>query len=162
MLDVEQAQVLGFADRQSGVGEDADDADVEEGENARRRQRRDVAQQAADIVCACAAGIDGGGHTRAARDEVRIDAQERATPIDMGVEVDQSGNDIAARHVAGFRRMGVADRGGDRGDLAAAEGDIHGGVDSLRGIDHMPALQDQIVARHGSGSGVQAAARSSA
>ena len=50
-----------------------------------------MAAEAVEVAGAGAAGIDEGGGAALAREIGRVDAEGRATPIDMGMEVDEPG-----------------------------------------------------------------------
>ena len=88
-----------------------------------------------------AAGIDEGGGAAARRQRVGVDAQGRAAPIDMGVQVDQARDHEPAAGVEDL--PGAFDRqpGLQGGDAAVAEPDIELPVDPGTGIDH-PTVAD--------------------
>ena len=68
-----------------------------------------------------AAGIDEGGDAAGARQKLGLDAERRAAPVDVGVQVDQAGRDDLACDVAHvLARQIVA----DGRDLAVREGDV--------------------------------------
>ncbi len=94
--------------------------------------------EAVEVAGPGAAGIDEGRDAARARDQLGLDAERGAAPVDMGVQVDQARRDDLARDVARvLARQVVA----DGGDLAAGEGDVGHPVERLRGIDHAAALQ---------------------
>ena len=64
------------------------------GQDADRRRLDHVAAEAVEVAGPGAAGIDEGGDAAAARQKLGLDAERRAAPIDMGVQVDQPGETI--------------------------------------------------------------------
>ena len=94
---------------------------------------------------------------------VRIDAERGAAPIDMGMQIDQSGRHDGAGHLANVARFGRKARS-DARDFAVGEGHIGHGIELLRGVDHSAAAQNEVVG-HGTVPptiGSTAAARSEA
>ena len=123
-------------------GKDAGEGDVEIRKDSNGRGLDHVLAEAVEIAGPGAAGIDEGGDAAGARQQLGLDTQGRAAPVDMGVQVDQAGRDDLAFDVA---RVGPSEPVADRRDLAAGEGDVGHLVDALRGIDEPAAFENQIV-----------------
>ncbi len=92
--------------------------------------------EAVEIARAGAAGIDESRDAAGARQKLGLDAERRAAPVDVGMQVDQAGRDDLAGNVAHILgRKTIA----DRRDLAAGEGNVGDLVEGLRGIDNPSA-----------------------
>ena len=96
------------------------------------------------VAGAGAAGVDRGRNPGAAAEILGVDAERRAAPIDVGVQIDQPRSDDCAGHVAVVRSLGVQ-VGADAGDLAVCEGYVGHGIELLRGIDQARPSQDEVV-----------------
>ena len=108
------------------------------------------APEAGKGVRARRTGIQCGGD--AFGDAVRIggDGKRRDTIVDMNVNVDQArGHDIPAR-VDDDSRLALRNAGGDRRHFVPGDRDVTNGGERLRRIDHVSALDEQIVLRRGS------------
>ena len=83
-----------------------------------------------------AAGVDAGRDTALSRANISaIDAERRAAPVDVGMQVDEAGRDETARDVA---RVGAArvEPVADRRDLAVVgKSHVRDPIDPLRGVD---------------------------
>ena len=140
---VDQAHigVLAHHDR-LGEGEDAGEGDVEIGQDADRRRLDHVLAKAVEVARAGAAGIDEGGDAAGAGQKLGLDAERRAAPVDVGMQIDEAGRDDLACDVAHvLARQIVA----DGRDLAVREGDVGHLVERLRGIDDPSAFENQVV-----------------
>ena len=70
----------------------------------------------------------------------------------MHVDVDQPGSHVQpgdVHHLFGFRRIDLL---GDARDAAAFDSHVPDAIDAVLGIDHVPALQQQIITRLRRGS----------
>ena len=140
---IEQAHVGALAHHHRlGEGEDAGEGNVEVGQDADGRGFDHVLAEAVEVARPGAAGVDGRGDAAGAGQQLRLDAERGAAPIDVGVQVDQAGRDDLAANVT---RVGAGEAVTDRRHLAAGEGDVGHLVDALRGVDDPAALENQIV-----------------
>ena len=98
------------------------------------------------VAGAGAAGIDEGGGTGARCHLLGVDTERGASPIDVGVEVDEAGKDEVAGAID-VARGRLADGRRQLRDLAAGESDIERRVEILHRIDHA-AVSDQQVVGH--------------
>ena len=123
--------------------------DMQVGEDADLARLDHMLAEAREIAGAGAAGVDRRGDAGGAAKFFRVDAERRAAPIDVGVEIDQPRRDDVAGHVAhigaGVRLQIVA----DLRDLAGGEGDVRHRVELLGRVDHPSAAQDQIDGHEG-------------
>jgi hypothetical protein len=62
-------------------------------ENPHRRRLDHVLAEAREIAGPGAAGVDRGRDAGQAAELFRVDAERRAAPIDMGMQVDEAGGD---------------------------------------------------------------------
>ncbi len=115
-------------------------------QNADRRRLDDVAAESGEVAGPRASGIDQGGGAAAPGDGGSIDADRGATPIDVGVKIDQPGRDEKTADVAGVARR-LIEALADRDDFACGKSKVASGVDPLRRIDEMSAAQNEI--KHG-------------
>src|SRR5207248_644724 len=102
-----------------GVVDQADGGDVHESEDAGLARADDELAEAGQGVGAAGAPVHPGRDAAAAGERVGADAPEGHAPIDVGVQVDQAGDDVVAGgvdHPVG--RFG-RDVGLDRGDAVA-------------------------------------------
>jgi hypothetical protein len=65
--------------------------DVQIGEDADLRRLDHVLAEAHEIAGPGGAGVDGGGDAGGAAEFLRVDAERRAAPVDVGVQVDEAG-----------------------------------------------------------------------
>ncbi len=128
-----------------GEGEDAGERDVEIGQDADRRALDDVGAEAMEVAGSGAAGIDQGSGARAPGHRLRLHAEAGAAPVNMGVQVDQTGHHELARGRDDLARRGSIDLGLDGRDPAILERDVGAPIPSLRGIDHPPAPDYEVV-----------------
>jgi hypothetical protein len=138
-----QPHLLALSDHH-GLGECVDPGkrDVQISKNAHRGRLDHVLAEASEIARPCATGVDRRRDARGAAEILRVDAERRAAPIDMRVQIDQAGRNDVALHVANFCRG--ADIVADLRDLAALKGDISHAINVLRRVDDAPALQDEV------------------
>jgi hypothetical protein len=123
--------------------------DMEVGEDAHVAALDHVLAEPREVPWTRAARIDRGRDARAAAEFLSVDAEWRAAPVDMRVQIDQSGRDDRAGHIA---NVGVGIRlqpGSDPGDFTLRERDIAHGVELLRRIDHAASPQDEVVSHSG-------------
>jgi hypothetical protein len=140
-------QLLAFADHHArGEREDARKRDVQVSEDAHLAALDHMLAKSREVAGAGASGIDGGRDARAAAEILSVDAERGPAPIDIGVQIDQPGGDNAAGDIADVGLRLRAQPRSDAGDLAIGEGDVHYGIELLRGIDHTAAAQDEIEA----------------
>ena len=131
--DVGMAEVMQFA-----AGRDAGSGDIDQ-EAAHVRQRGRVGDPLVDAVGSERSRVDPCGHA------VR-EGDRRTAAAGMGVDVDQARRHVLAARIDRFG--GVAgDVGLDRRDAAAGDRDVADLVDPQRGIDDVPALDDEIIGR---------------
>ena len=139
-----QPHLLALADHDGlGEREDAGERDMQIGEDAHLAALDHVLAEAREVARPGAAGVDRGGDAAGAAELLRVDAERRAAPIDMRVQVDQARRDDVALHVARLRRAGQVVA--DLGDLAAGKRHVGDAVDVLRRVDDARAFKDQIV-----------------
>ena len=120
--------------------------DVQERQHARPRGLDHMAPEACQIGRPRRPGINQRRRRALPGDRLRIDADGGAAPIDMRVQVDEAGRDDAAAHIAHV--AGFLGQGRVRPDLrnpSSRKSDIGHAVHAAAGIDHPPALQQQVV-----------------
>ena len=120
---------------------DAGEGDVDERDDAHRRRLDHMFEEAGIVAGPGASRVDER-RAAAAREPQGIDAERRAAPIDMGVEIDEAGRDDIARDVA---QLCAVQPIADRRDPAVGEADVGDAIDPLRGVDDAAALEDEIV-----------------
>ena len=136
---------VSFADHHGfRVREDAGERYVQISEDAHRARFDDVLAKARKVARPGAAGVDARGDAAQAAEFLRVDAERRTAPIDVGMQVDEAGRDDEARHVAHFGPGVRRKTGADRRDLAAGEADVRHRIEMLRRIDDPTALEDEI------------------
>ena len=108
----------------------------------------DVLAEPGEIAGPRAAGVDAGRNGAAAREILGVNAERRASPINVRVQVDEAGRDDEARHVANLSAV-VSEALADCRDLSASEGDVGDAVEILRGVDDTTVAEDEIES-HGS------------
>ena len=104
--------------------------------------------EAGEIAGPRAAGVDAGRNRAAAREILGVNAERRASPINVRVQIDEARRDDEARHVADFGAFGFEALAYFR-HLSAGEGDVGDAVDILRGVDDATVAEDEIES-HGS------------
>ena len=114
------------------------------GEDSHRTRFDDVAAKARKISRPGTAGVDAGGHPAGPAELFGVDAERRAAPVHMGVQVDQPRRDDATGNVQHLGCRTGGQMRPDPGDLAAREGDVRDGIEALRRIDDPSALEDKI------------------
>src|ERR1700722_11249537 len=129
-------------------GVDPGEGHVKVWQDAHRAPLDDVLAEAGEIARTRAAGIDAGRNRAAAREVLGVDAERRASPIDVRVEVDETGRDNEARYVADLVTFGFEALAYFR-HLSAGEGDVGDAVEILRGVDDATVAEDEIES-HGS------------
>ena len=136
-----QPEVAAFPDHHPpGKPIDAGEGHVEESDNPDRRWLDHVFEKTRVIAGPGAAGVDKSG-AASARQNRRIDAERRAAPIDMRVQINEPRRDDEPRDVAdrlAFEAVPEARR------TAVVEANIRDGVDSLGRVDDAPAAQHEI------------------
>ena len=157
----EQPDVVAFSHHDPlREGVDPGEGDVQVGQDAHRAPLDHVLAEAGEIAGPSAAGVDAGRDRAAAGEVLGVDAERRASPIDVGVQIDEAGRDDEARHVAHLGALGF-EALAHCGDLAAGEGDVGHAVEILRGVDHATVAKDEIEAMdpvfEASGADAQAA-----
>ena len=142
----DQPHLLALADPDlRREAEDAGEGDVQQRHDPDRRRLDDVLAEAGKVSRPGAAGVDGGRDAAAAAELGGIDAERGAAPVDMGVEVDQTGGDDPAADVAlDGVRAGLQPLA-DLGHLAAREGDVGDAVAVVRRVDDPAVPQDEIM-----------------
>src|SRR5215470_2565230 len=135
---IDQTHVDVFAEHDRlGEGEDAGERNVDIRQDANRRSLDDMPAKAMEVSRAGAAGVDESGDAAAAGQKLGFDAERRAAPIDMRVQVDEARRHDLASDVANIlARKTLA----DRGYLATGEGDVSDLIERLRRVDDAPAL----------------------
>ena len=145
------AQIHQFAPRVVvGKGRLADHGNIEQREDASIDGINHQAPESGEGVRARRTGVQYGGG--AFRDAVGIgwDGERRNAVINVDVNVDQSrGNDLAAR-VHDDARIGLRNGGSDRRHFVPRNRNVAHRGERLRGIDHLSALDQQIVLGRGS------------
>jgi hypothetical protein len=117
-------------------------------EDAHRARLDDMLAEAGEIAWPRAAGVDASRNRAAAREVLGVNAERRASPINVSVEIDEAGRDDEARHVAHLGAV-VIEALADCGHLSASEGDGGDAVEILRGVDDATVAEDEIEG-HGS------------
>src|SRR5262249_10197957 len=107
-----------------------------------------VLAKAREVAGSGAAGINRGRHSRGAAEFLGIDAKRGATPVDVGVQVDEARRHDRSRNIAH-----LAGAAGLQLEGYLAVRDLHTlcRVEPLRGIDYPPSSKNEIVG-HGSAS----------
>ncbi len=145
---VAQAQVCAFADHQAvGKPENAGEGNVEIGHNTHLGAFHDVTAKTEKIAGAGAAGIDIGGGAARGRQPVGVDAQGRAAPIDVTVQIDQTRRHQTSIGLNDAGRAVGGQSGADGGNPPVGNTDIHNGIDVMAGIDQ-PTASNKHVKRH--------------
>ena len=143
-VEVEETQVRRFADHHGAAErEDAGERDVEIGEDAHRRGLDDVPPEAGKIAGPRRAGVDERRRAAAPRDRLGLDADRRAAPIDVRVQVDHAGRDDRARDIVFVVRL-LGDPRRHGGHATVREAHVARRVEAARRVDHPSAAQDQI------------------
>ena len=94
---VHQPHLLALADHDPmREAVDAGVGDVQIGQNADLARLDDVLAEAREITRAGAAGVDRRGDAGGAAELLGVDAERGAAPIDVGVQIDQTGGDDVA------------------------------------------------------------------
>ncbi len=142
---IHQPQLFALAHHDAiGEAEDAGMRHMQISEDAHLARLDHMLAEAGEIAGAGTAGIDRGGDAGGAAKLLGVDAERGATPIDMGVQVDQAGRHDLACNVAhggrGIRLQAAA----DLRHLAVGKRDVADRVEPLRGVDHAAAAQDQV------------------
>ena len=94
-------------------GVDPGEGHMEVWEDAHRAPLDDMLAEAGEIARTRAAGVDAGRNRAAAREILGVNAERRAPPINVSVQVDEARRDDEARHVAHLGAVGfeaLADR----------------------------------------------------
>ena len=117
-------------------------------EDAHRAALDDMLAEAGEIARPGAAGVDAGRNRAAAREVLGVNAERRASPINVSVQIDEAGRDDEARHVAHLGAVGF-EALADCRHLSAGEGDVGDAVEILRGVDDATVAEDEIES-HGS------------
>ena len=99
--------------------------------------------EAGEIAGPRAAGVDAGRDRAAAGEVLRVNAERRASPINVRVQIDEAWRDDEARYVA---LLGAIDFEAlvNGCDLPAGEGDIRHAVEILRRVDNATVAKDEI------------------
>ena len=119
--------------------------EVDEAEYAGLGAVDDVAAEAAGVVVGEAAGIDPGSDAGAGGDGVGVDAGDgAAAEVDVGVEVDEAGDDVEAGSVDDFAGLAGVEAGGDGGYLAVADGDVGAGGKAACGVADVAMADEQV------------------
>ncbi len=140
-----QAHVLALADHDR-VGEriDAGEGDVQVGEDAHARRLDDVLAEAREVAGAGTARIDRGRHAGDAAKLVGADAERRAAPVNVRVQIDQARGDDVFRGIAHDRLGASRQSRSHLGDLAGSEAHIAHHVELLRRVDDPAAFENEI------------------
>ena len=120
--------------------------DVQHDEDAGPRAVDDAGLEIVEGPPARAARVDHGRGARAEREPVRRHAPRvRPTGISVEMDVDQPGRDVQPRHVHGLRCRGRINRWRDRRNLAILDRHVTDGAHPVPCVDHMAALEEEIV-----------------
>ena len=122
---------------------------VEISKNPRLAARDHVIAKAGETAGTGATGIDQGRHRAFARKGFRIDAERRATRINMGMQIDQPRRHEMTGNIA-FRAALQAFA--HHRNMAVGKSHIGDTVDALRRVDDPAATQNEIMHRHGASS----------
>src|SRR6516165_4575383 len=123
----------------------AGERDVQVGEDAHAAALDHVLAEAGEVARTCAACIGRGRDARGAAELLSVNAERRAAPVDVRMQVDQSRGDDRAGHVANVGTGIRFEARSDAGDFTLRECDVVCGIKLLRRIDHAAPAQDEIV-----------------
>ena len=141
LVQVEEQQVRRFADHHGAAeGEDAGKGDVEVGEDAHQRGLDHVLAKAGKVARAGGAGVDERGGAAPPRERLGLDANRRAAPVDVGVQVNHPGDDEATGDIALFLRW-FCDPRRHGGNAAAGEADVTNRIKARCRVDHPASAQ---------------------
>ena len=122
-------------------------SNVQEGQHSRLRVPYDAIAKIIEVVCARRPGIHHGGHTAPKREGIRLNgfAARLAPHVYMNVKVDQAGRDVQPSYIDGL--YGIRYRNGliDTNNLPACYRDIHHAIRVVLRIDHMTALEQEVM-----------------
>src|SRR5205814_1428494 len=103
LTGIDEPQIGGLSDHDARTEcKDAGKRDIEERQDAQRREFDDMPPEAMKIARPRAAGIDKGRRAAVARDLAGVDPERSAAPIDMRVQIDKPRRDDQATHIDDF------------------------------------------------------------
>ena len=126
--------------------------DVQKGKDAGGRAIDDALLEILEAAPAGSPGVDNGRHAGARRDDVRVHAVVAGvrallarSRVHVRVNVDDARGDEQPSRVNRLRRIRGIDLRRDRGNPPGRNRDVSNGVHVVARIDHVPALQQQVV-----------------
>jgi len=105
-----------------------------------------VAPEAVEGVVPEAAGVDPGGDAGAGRHAVGLDAEFRAAPVAVGMQVDQARRDVEAAGVDDVAGALGGNVGFDSRDLEVEDGEVGPSAEPAAGVAQLPVLDEDVVA----------------
>ncbi len=122
----------------------SDQHDVDEGDDIGRCRLHDVRPQPGKAPRARTTHVDGRGDTRLDADLVGVQGEVRGPFVNVGVEIDQAGQDqmaVDVHHLGSRRRFELRAHGVD---AIAGNSYVHHGVDAVGRVENPTATKDQI------------------
>jgi hypothetical protein len=119
--------------------------DIQKRDDATVALPHDKFTEPGEIVRTGRADVDPRGDTAPSRQCIGGNAPVGDTMVDVGVQVDESGEHEAPAGVDDFAPMAQIECGGDRGHTIAADCNIKVPVASSEWVDEVPTMDDKVV-----------------